>query len=48
VYARAYAFYGYTYATGSSDPMGLWNIYVTTKLRQMGPAHFAVAPNCPA
>ena len=39
---RAYAFYGLTYAYGSNQFMGLWNIYVTTTLKQTGPNHYVI------
>jgi poly(3-hydroxybutyrate) depolymerase len=40
---RAYAFYGYTYADGSNDWMGLWNIYVNSTLKQTSPGTYIVA-----
>ena len=39
---RAYALYGFTYAYGSNQSMGLWNIYVTTTLKQTGPNYYVV------
>ena len=39
----AYALYGYTYAFGSNELMGLWNIYVNSTLKQTSPGHYAVA-----
>jgi poly(3-hydroxybutyrate) depolymerase len=43
---RAYALYGYTYADGSNDAMGLWNIYTMTNLIQTSSGYFRVA-TCP-
>ncbi len=43
---RAYAWYGYTYARGSNEYMGLWNVYVTTTLKQSGPNHYVIG-TCP-
>ncbi len=43
---RAYALYGYTYANGSNQYMGLWNIYVSTTLKQTGPNHYVIG-TCP-
>ena len=40
---RAYALYGYTYADGSNQLMGLWNIYVNSTLRQNSPGSYVVA-----
>ena len=40
---RAYALYGYTYADGSNQLMGLWNIYVNSTLRQSSPGSYVVA-----
>jgi poly(3-hydroxybutyrate) depolymerase len=39
----AYALYGYTYAYGSNEPMGLWNIYVNSTLKQASPGAYVVA-----
>jgi poly(3-hydroxybutyrate) depolymerase len=39
---RAYALYGYTYANGSNQYMGLWNIYATTTLKQTGPNYYVI------
>ena len=39
----AYALYGYTYAFGSNQLMGLWNIYVNSTLKQTSSGHYAVA-----
>ena len=43
---RAYAYYGYAYANGSNDFMGLWNIYSETNLIQTGSGYFNAA-TCP-
>ena len=43
---RAYALYGYTYAYGSNQYMGLWNVYVTTTLKQTGTNHYVIG-TCP-
>jgi len=40
---RAYALYGSTYAAGSNEYMGPWNIYVNSTLRQLGPGNYVVA-----
>jgi hypothetical protein len=34
---RAHQSGGYTYANGSNQAMGLWNVFVTTTLKQTGP-----------
>jgi poly(hydroxyalkanoate) depolymerase family esterase len=43
VAGRAYQVLGQTYATGSNQPMGLWNIFVTHTLRQTGSNHYVLA-----
>ncbi|GIX22854.1 MAG: hypothetical protein KatS3mg122_0085 [Caldimonas sp.] len=43
---RAYAAWGYAYAKGSNQNMGLWNIYVITTLKQTGPNHYVIG-TCP-
>ena len=43
---RAYVFGGYTYANGSAQYLGLWNIYTTTTLKQTG-ANYYVIGTCP-
>ena len=40
---RAYALYGYAYADGSNELMGLWNIYVNATLKQTSPGSYIVA-----
>ncbi|WP_182704617.1 extracellular catalytic domain type 2 short-chain-length polyhydroxyalkanoate depolymerase [Thermomonospora cellulosilytica] len=37
---RAYALYGNTYANGSNEYLGLWNIYTTSSIRQTSPGHW--------
>ena len=41
--SRAYALYGSTYADGSNEYMGLWNIYVNSTLKQTGANSYVVA-----
>jgi poly(3-hydroxybutyrate) depolymerase len=43
---RAYALWGLTYANGSNQLMGLWNIFVTTTLKQTGTNTYVVG-TCP-
>ena len=43
---RAYALYGITYANGSNQAMGLWNIFVTTTLKQTAPNYYVIV-TCP-
>ena len=40
---RAYQSLGQTYANGSNQAMGLWNVSVTHTLRQTGPNHYVLA-----
>lgn len=40
---RAYQSLGQTYANGSNQAMGLWNVFVTHTLRQTGPNHYVLA-----
>ncbi len=40
---RAYQVFGETYAEGSNQDMGLWNIYITHTLRQTGPNYWVIA-----
>ena len=37
---------GYAYANGSNQNMGLWNVFVTTTLKQTGPNHYVIG-TCP-
>lgn len=46
VAGRAYAWWGATYANGSNQYMGLWNIYTTTTLKQTGSNYYVVG-SCP-
>lgn len=39
---RAYVFGGYTYANGSSQFMGLWNIFVVTTLKKTGTNNYVI------
>ena len=43
---RAYVFGGYTYANGSAQYMGLWNIYTTTTLKPTGTNYYVIS-TCP-
>ena len=43
---RAYVLGGYTYANGSAQNMGLWNIYTTRTLKLTG-ANYYVIGTCP-
>jgi poly(3-hydroxybutyrate) depolymerase len=40
VAARAYASLGQTYALGSNQPLGLWNTFTTSTIRQTAPNHW--------
>lgn len=42
VAGRAYTVGGYTYANGSNQNMGLWNVYVTTTLKQTGTNYYVI------
>jgi poly(3-hydroxybutyrate) depolymerase len=37
---------GYTYARGSNQNMGLYNVYYTTKLANTAPNYYVIG-NCP-
>ena len=39
---RAHVSWGFAYANGSNQSMGLWNVFVTTTLKQTGPNHYVV------
>jgi len=39
---RAYQTWGYTYAKGSNQYMGLWNTYTIKTLKQTGPAYYVI------
>ena len=43
---RAYQSGGYAYANGSNQNMGLWNLFVTTTLKQTGTNYYAIG-TCP-
>jgi poly(3-hydroxybutyrate) depolymerase len=43
---RAHQSGGYALANGSNQNMGLWNIYVTTTLKQTGPNYYVIG-TCP-
>ncbi|MGW4161852.1 extracellular catalytic domain type 1 short-chain-length polyhydroxyalkanoate depolymerase [Streptomyces sp. NPDC004788] len=43
VAGRAYQSGGSTYATGSRQPMGLWNTFTTHTLKQTAPGYYVVA-----
>ena len=43
---RAYVAGGYTFALGSNQAMGLWNIFVTKTLKQTGPNYYLIG-TCP-
>ena len=46
VAGRAYTSGGYTYANGSNQNMGLWNVYTTTTLKQTGTNYYVIG-TCP-
>ena len=43
---RAYQQGGYTYANGSGQSMGLWNVFVTTTLKQTATNYYVIG-TCP-
>lgn len=43
---RAYALYGYAYANGSNQNMGLWNIYTVNTLKQTAANYYTIG-TCP-
>jgi chitodextrinase len=43
---RAHASYGYTYANGSNQNMGLWNVYTGTTQKQTGTYDYVIG-TCP-
>lgn len=48
VAGRAYQQGGYTYADGSNDAMGLWNVAITTTLEETSPGYYIVKTgSCP-
>ena len=46
VAGRAYQSGGYTYAVGSNDAMGLWNVAVTTNLAETSAGYYQVVASC--
>jgi poly(3-hydroxybutyrate) depolymerase len=46
VAGRAYQSGGYTYANGSNQNMGLWNVYTVTTLKQTGTNYYVIG-TCP-
>jgi len=46
VAGRAHQSGGYTYANGSNQNMGLWNVFVTTTLKQTGSNYYVIG-TCP-
>ena len=43
---RAHDSGGYALANGSNQNMGLWNVYITTTLKQTGPNYYVIG-TCP-
>src|SRR3989344_5726006 len=43
---RAYVYGGYTFALGSNQSMGLWNIFVNNTLKQTSPNYYVIG-TCP-
>jgi poly(3-hydroxybutyrate) depolymerase len=43
---RAHMYFGYTYANGSNQNMGLWNVFVITTLKRTGPNDYVIG-TCP-
>ena len=43
---RAYALWGFTYANGSGQSMGLWNIFTSTTLKKTGSNYYVIG-TCP-
>jgi poly(3-hydroxybutyrate) depolymerase len=39
---RAYAWYGFTYANGSGNSMGWWNVFTTSTLKMLSPGYYVV------
>ncbi|MGZ5884495.1 MAG: extracellular catalytic domain type 2 short-chain-length polyhydroxyalkanoate depolymerase [Burkholderiaceae bacterium] len=44
---RAYALFGITYANGSNQNLGAWNIFTTSKLRKTGTNYYVKDATCP-
>ncbi len=43
---RAYVRFGYTYANGSNQNMGLWNVFMITTLKRTAPNYYVIG-SCP-
>lgn len=43
---RAYAYFGFTYAKGSNQSMGLWNVFTTTTLKKTATNYYVIG-TCP-
>jgi poly(3-hydroxybutyrate) depolymerase len=43
---RAYESLGYTYADGSNEYMGLYNVYYTTSLEETGASYYVIVSHC--
>jgi poly(hydroxyalkanoate) depolymerase family esterase len=43
VAGRAYQSGGYTYADGSNQAMGLWNVFITHTLKETSPGYYVIA-----
>jgi len=43
---RAYAYFGFTYANGSNQSMGLWNVFTTTTLKKTATNYYVIG-TCP-
>jgi len=48
VAGRAYESLGYTYADGSNQNMGLWNVFATTSLEETSPGYYVIVSSCPS
>lgn len=47
VAGRAYEILGETYADGSNQAMGLWNVFIVTSLEETSPGYYVVVASCP-
>lgn len=43
---RAYVLYGLAYSEGGGDELGLWNVFVTTSVRETAPGHWERVSGC--
>jgi feruloyl esterase len=43
---RATVRYGYAYAVGSGDALGLWNVHTVTSLTETGPGRYERTASC--